>query len=138
MLGRRPIVLSPSDRAFIHQPVQAVEVETGKIALGFNRGQLRLLLTGVELYQYVSLTNRLARIERDATDDAWEVRAHGDALDRSHCADGAQRCRPFLLPREDGRDGFRRWLESGGLLSGLLKLPELHEAEHYKDHHGHS
>ena len=25
-----------------------------------------------------------------------------------------------------------------GLLSGLLKLPELHEAEHYKDHHGHS
>jgi len=37
---------------------------------------------------------------------AGEVRAHVHTLDCRNRADGIQRCRPGLLPRDDGRDSF--------------------------------
>jgi hypothetical protein len=90
---------------------------------------LGLLLPGVELDEHLSLVNRPARIECDAVDDAWEVRAHGHALNGGHRPNGAQRYRPPLLRRDNGCDGLGRWLKGSGLRSSFLELPKFHEAK---------
>ena len=144
LLGRRPVVLRLRDDALVQQALHPVEVEPRQLALRLDGGQLRLLLPRVELGQHLPLANRSAGLERDAIDDARQVGAHGHALNGGHRADGAQRRRPLLLLRDDGRDGFRRRLEGGALRDGRLNLPELHEAEgrdddqHHREHQNHS
>ena len=60
LLGRRPVVIRPRDRALVDQALHALEVQAGEIPIGFDRGQLRLLLAGVELHEHVSLAHGLA------------------------------------------------------------------------------
>ena len=125
------------------QPFQPVVIETRKLPLRLDCGQLRPLLARVQLREDVSLAHGPARLERHAGDGARQIGADRHALDRGNGSDRAQRRRPFFLLRDEGGHSLRRWLKGGALRDGCLNLPEFHEAEQsdheerHPEHHNH-
>ena len=137
LVGGGAIELRARDDALVQQALHPLEVQTREIALRFRRGQLRLLLARIEQRQHFALTDRRAGFETDPVHRAGQVRAHGDALNRGDCSDRAQRGRPLLLLRHDGRDRFRRRLKRRRLSDGGLNLLELDEAQSRDEHDRH-
>jgi hypothetical protein len=133
LIRDRPVVFGPRDHPFLQQVLHPAEIDAGQIALRFDRCQLRPLLPGVELHEHLASAHRPPGFEADSIDDAGQVGAHRDALNRCHGADDAQRRRPLFFLRDHGRDGFRGRLEGCTLRHRDLNLLELHESERGDD-----
>jgi hypothetical protein len=144
MIGRGAVELGARDDAFVEQTLHPLEVERGEVALRFGRRQLRLLLARVEDGEHRTFANRLPGVKGDAVDRAREIGTDRHALNRRHGADGAERGRPLLLLRHDGRHCFGWGVKRRSLGDGRLDLLELHEAQRrnnqqrHTEHHNHS
>src|SRR6185295_10625239 len=139
-LGRGPVVIRLGDDAGLLQALHPREIEAGEVALRVGGGQLRLLLAGIQLHEHLAGPDHLAGSEGDPLDDAGQVRAHGDALDGGHRADGAHRRRPRLLLRDDGGHSLRRRLKGRALRHGAAYLADLYgthgrDKDDHRDQH---
>ena len=65
LFGGSSVVFGAGDGAFIDQTLHALKVEARQVARGFNGGQLRLFLSGVELYKEIAFVNGGAGLESD-------------------------------------------------------------------------
>ena len=139
-LGHRPVELCLRDDAVAQQPFHPLVVETCQLTLRFDRRELCAFLTGVELGQHLTFTDRSTRLEGDAIDGSRQICTDSHTLHRSHRPDGAQCRRPLLLRRDDGRHRCWRWLKRRALGNGCLNLLELHESQsrdenqHHREH----
>ncbi len=70
VLGRRAVVFGARDDVVFQKALHAIEIRARQIALRLGRGELRPLLTRVELDEHFALPHGLAGIERDAIDGA--------------------------------------------------------------------
>jgi len=127
--GRGLIKIRLGRDSLFPQPPRALQVEVRQVALGLGRRQLRRFLAGVELHQRIAGPDHPAGIEADLPDNAGQVGAHRDAVDRRHRADAVEGPLPRFLPGHDGGDGLGGRLEGGRLGSRRLNLPVFHEAD---------
>ena len=109
-----------------------------------DRGELRPLLSRVQLRKDIPLAHRPPGLERHTRDGARQIGAHGHPLHRRNRPDCAQRRRPVFGLGDDGGDRLRGRLKGGALRHRGLNLPELHEpeqrddSERHREHHNHS
>src|SRR5206468_6686638 len=78
---RGSIVLRTRNGILLDEALHPLEVHTRELQLRFRAGQLRLLLSRIELHEDVSLLDSLPGVKGDAVDDTGKVGADCHALD---------------------------------------------------------